>query len=151
MTIDELLALLSMDSYNRVYNTGLQNVSKTLPGASYIELEDLGISRVKLDAWKAAGFFAAAYRIAGTGTDLDGKTVIAYRGTDDPSIFSSISDIWNGWGIGAGSSIGPQARFAIEFYQAVAKADPNFMVDWRSANIALTGHSLGGGFAWLAA
>lgn len=56
-------------------------------------------------------------------------------------------DIWNGWGAGAGSPYGTQARLALEFCQTVAGGST---VDPRTANIALTGHSLGAGLAGLA-
>ncbi len=75
----------------------------------------------------SAGFSATAYL-------SDGKIVIAYRGTDD------LTDIVTGWTTGAGFINQPQAQLAIKFYQAVAAEFPNM-------EIALTGHSLGGGLA----
>jgi hypothetical protein len=88
----------------------------------------------------AASFFAQSYTWAG-------KTVISYRGTDNllgnlSSLFTN-GDIWNGYGVGAGSPQGKQAELALNFYKSVAGAG----VDPRIANISVTGHSLGGGLA----
>ena len=77
---------------------------------------------------ESVGFSATAYNI-------DGKVVIAYRGTDQ-----KILDVLEGWSTGAGFINQPQANLAIRFYQAVVAQFP-------TAEIELTGHSLGGGLA----
>lgn len=128
-----MLAILAMDAYNRDYGAGLvlggtQIGTATLASNSSV-LVDAGGSRVD----QPASFFAQAYTLA------DGRTVISYRGTDDP-----FTDVVNGYGIGAGQPTvaATQGQMAVEFYRSVLEgADP------RSANIAFTGHSLGGGLA----
>lgn len=85
MTIskDLFLAILSMDSYNRGYGEGISGLggkgtkigSATLGDDSSI-LRDENGDRVD----QAAGFYAIAYDVAGSGVaGLDG-TVISYRG-----------------------------------------------------------------------
>lgn len=79
-------------------------------------------------------FFAIAYRSS------TGQTIIAYRGTTNPSV-----DAPNGYGIANGIPTGPDATNAIAFYQEVADLlnDP-----WQSpSDITVVGHSLGGGLA----
>jgi hypothetical protein len=99
---DLMLALLSMDSYNRGLNTGLDlsawGASSTNLGNATIEEipEDIDIAN-----WITAGFSAQAYT-------WNGKTVISYRGTDNPSFLASPngpSDIVNGWIAGVGVPI----------------------------------------------
>ena len=53
------------------------------------------------------------------------------------------SDLWNGYGLAGGSPHSAQSVAAIEFYQSVIGNG----VDPRTANVTLTGHSLGGGLA----
>ena len=98
------------------------------------------------------GFYAAAYRWAGSiGND---DTVISYRGTDNfsPSILASDargwSDIWGAWTVGLGlAQPSAQALDAFDFYRQVAHRDSIFSS--APANLVLTGHSLGGGLAGL--
>jgi len=54
-------------------------------------------------------------------------------------------DILNGYGVAVGSPNEPQALMAIEFYKAIVGAGN----DPRTANVEVTGHSLGGGLAGL--
>jgi len=96
-----LLALLAMDSYNRDYAAGVAVPGLQIGSAKYVSnsSDELG-----LDVTRAAGFFAAAYKIEGSGTDLDGKTVISYRGTDnfsDDKVLGG-NDIIQGWVAGTG-------------------------------------------------
>ena len=142
-----MYAILSMDSYNRGYNTGIAGLSEASDGSVQIgtatvsyNLEDAQLS----NAAQAAGFYAVAYQ-------WNGDTIISYRGTDnnfsipwtdDPE---GGSDLWNGYGTGAGAPITEQAKLAAEFFQAVtgtANGNPS------TAGLAtLIGHSLGGGLA----
>ncbi|MEX3012039.1 hypothetical protein [Hoeflea sp. TYP-13] len=105
---DLFLAILSMDSYNRGYNAGIDFAnSDASDGSAEIgtatvsyNLNDAGISQAALDA----GFYAVAYTISGSVNipELNGETVISYRGTDEISGDEGDSDAWNGWLIGAG-------------------------------------------------
>ena len=61
------MAVLAMDSYNRNYNEGL-NVTGSQIGEAVLST---------YSADESVSFFAQAYQ-------WNGKTVIAYRGTDDP-------------------------------------------------------------------
>ena len=86
------LAILSMDSYNRGYGSGLgaepDGLGSTSDGSSQVgaaavsfNLEDAGISQ----AAQSAGFYAVAYEVsAGEGLTED-TVLISYRGTDAPA------------------------------------------------------------------
>ena len=90
---DLLFSILAMVSYNRGYAEGLKNVGTAIGSATVQPLPD----SVDIQAWQAAGFYAAAYRLD------DGSSVISYRGTDKYSGDESVGgDIWNGWTLGAG-------------------------------------------------
>jgi hypothetical protein len=121
---DLFLAILAMDSYNRVDAPGLT-----------VEGDEIGTATLRTDllpeGWQDASFFAQAYTLA------NGKTVISYRGTDDV-----VADAATGFGLGVGDEDSTQGKLAAQFYRAVNgdSIDPN-------PNIILTGHSLGGGLA----
>jgi Protein of unknown function (DUF2974) len=124
MTIsnDLMLAILAMDSYNRDYNQGI--ILSGNVGTAALRAFELP------QRYEAASFFAQAYT-------WNGQTVISYRGTD---VFST--DFSTGYGIGHGFSGGAQGTMAVQFYRTViGNADPF------TANVILTGHSLGGGLA----
>ncbi len=130
---DVFRALLAMDSYNRGYNPGIA-LAGTQLGAATLRT-DVG----QPTGGQAASFFAQAYT-------WNNHTVISYRGTDQatPSWENwTLGDVFNGWFTGAGNPGTTQARMAIEFYRSLVGQN----VDPRSANIELTGHSLGGGLA----
>ena len=141
MTVsDELfLAILAMDSYNRGYGAGIDE----LGGIG----SKLGNATISTDAGKilgadaqAAGFYAVAYKWGDT-------TVIAYRGTDnvtgkDPGSYGG-SDLVNGWLVGAGL-LPRQAELAEQFY---ARVTGDGSTSSRPASVILTGHSMGGGLA----
>ena len=96
---DLFMAILAMDSYNRGYNPGLVITGNTIGNAT------IGLAKGDQEA-QAASFFAQAYQLA------DGNTVISYRGTDQalPSWQDwTFGDVWNGWGVGAGSPVEAQA------------------------------------------
>jgi hypothetical protein len=142
MTDDLMLAILSLDSYDRNFDQQLR-VSSNQLGDAMVQQVDLPSGA------ESIGFNATAY-------DLNGQTIISYRGTDTTSKGSLLTAALNGFGVGAGFAHGPQANAAIQFFQMVAAAEDTSLKqggadagDWRSANIELTGHSLGGGLAGL--
>ncbi len=140
-------AILSMDSYNRGYNAGIR--FGNLPdGESQTILEQLGNaiiitdSRIIVDSGDIRedipiGFYAIAY-------SYNDETIISFRGTDNPPTLANplTDDVFHGWSLGGGNINSEQAQMAVRFYQEVA-GDGN----WQTANISLTGHSLGGGLA----
>jgi len=130
MTSQEELfrAILAMDSYNRGYNAGIANLTSTLIGNAFISTDSsilVDENEERLD--QPASFYAVAY-------DLDGETVISYRGTD------SIPFDVPGYGLALGVYNVTQARLAAQFYLGIAATTG-------INNISLTGHSLGGGLA----
>lgn len=137
---DVFKALLALDSYNEGYDSGLLHGVVKIGNATLLGPAD-GIPPGKLDEWKSAGFYAAAYRLD------DGTTVISYRGTDNTSIFDTTSgDLYTGWVAATGTNTA-QVKLALDFYKAVTGKT---VYEGVAANTALTGHSLGGGLAGLA-
>lgn len=155
MSANLKLALLSLDSYNRGYG----QVVKFNPTDSELNENErgkrLGAATILSDAndlggiSRTAGFYGIAYDVSGAGIDGLSGTVVSYRGTN--ANWSSenlaeflatpgVRDAVNGWIVGAGVP-GGQANLALDFYNAVAGVDPF------SANVTLTGHSLGAGLA----
>jgi hypothetical protein len=135
---DLFLAILSMDAYNRGYNQGLGGLGAAgsqIGNATFTAQSNTDAEGPEV----TASFYASAYT-------WNGKTVISYRGTDDPTPLSLVSDFWNGWTLGAGFSPASQAGLARNFYEAVAN-QPVFAA--APSNVILTGHSLGGGLAGL--
>lgn len=146
MTIDPRLmyAILSMDAYNRGYDAGIQiaepenPVDQQLGSARIITTSSAlvdGNGNPNID--DDIGFYAIAYT-------YNGETIISFRGTNDkPTLFNPITDdMYHGWSLGGGNTDSEQGQMAIKFYQAVAGSG-----NWLSADISLTGHSLGGGLA----
>ncbi|MCP4097482.1 MAG: hypothetical protein GY748_14690, partial [Planctomycetaceae bacterium] len=147
---DLLLAILSMDAYNRGYGAGINGLgeSGTIGNARILARSN----EIDINDWQAAGFYAVSYKIT-DGSSVDGldtnDVIISYRGTDKNAISvpwsdEPGSDAWNGYGIALGSAGGAQAKLAAEFYQAVTGTSDS---DPRSGSAILTGHSLGGGLA----
>jgi hypothetical protein len=135
-----MFAILSMDVYNRDSN----NTPAVIYGALNASAGSangpvsLGNARLISTSYNDTTLFGAA------SYNVSGQIVVAYRGT----VFDSFwHEAWNGYGVGAGSPTGPQAQEAITFYQKVANSLPNFNGNYATANIMLTGHSLGGGLA----
>ena len=131
-----MMALLSLDAYNRstslqagdVALYGLGGVGATLGGAT--------VEYVQNEA--AASFVAVNY-------SWNGKTVLAFRGTDNLDASNILSsDIWNGWTIGAGWNEASQAKLAQDFYTSQTGLS---LFEEASSDVILTGHSLGGGLA----
>lgn len=149
-------AILAMDSYNRGYNAGIDLRKKNATG-QYIQDSDTTYTensvtyRAQLGnaiiydkkgdtAAQSIGFYGIAYDLDGL---PGGETVISYRGTDDFNGNPLTSnDAKHGWTLGLTNTDSQQGRMAVQFYQAVAGSG-----NWLSANISLTGHSLGGGLA----
>jgi hypothetical protein len=123
-----LIAILSMDSYNRDYGAGISGLggAGSKIGSAILQATPAGINT---DTWQSTGFYAAAY------TTPDG-TVISYRGTD------AAPDYTKGWPIAAGD-IGSdtQAPQSLAFYEAVTGKTYS---QGAAPNVILTGHSLGG-------
>jgi len=140
MNITLMYAMLAMDAYNRGYDSGINLSGSTLGGATLgIDSSELGEDAQGNDRDQNIGFYAITYT-------YNGETIISFRGTDDvdgiPNPFTDL-DVNHGWNLGAGITASKQGQMALEFYQAVTgSTDPE---DWLSADISLTGHSLGGG------
>jgi hypothetical protein len=103
-----MLAILSMDSYQRGYGAGIILPSQAANGVGNATVFTDSTRELDLAPTSSAGFYAAAYTINNSGiAGLDGKTIISYRGTDNSSLWSSVtnggSDIINGWLVGAGT------------------------------------------------
>ena len=132
MSNDLFHAILAMDAYNRGYGAALPGLSDVI-GTKLGNATVIGAAGDSLA--QSHGFYAIAY-------ESNGKKIISYRGTDDPSILSTSSDLWNGWVQGAGI-ISTQSEDAIRFYERIAGQS----VFKLNQNIVTTGHSLGGGLA----
>ncbi|MBV5265382.1 Mbeg1-like protein [Pinisolibacter aquiterrae] len=139
-----ILAIASMDAYNRGLAPSVQLDATNIGPLKFTKSSaDLGIGNLATD-----GFAAVAYTVSGTGTSLDGKTIIAYRGTDNPTLATDpvkgASDILTGW-IAALGEPNAQTQLAFDFYQAVT--NQSVWADTTPSNVVLTGHSPGGGLA----
>ncbi|MEZ5691981.1 MAG: hypothetical protein R3D71_10020 [Rickettsiales bacterium] len=137
MTISNELfnAILSLDSYNRGYGTGINLTGTkigniTLVRDSSILLGLDGTTRLDIDA----GFYASAYQTS------SGDIIISYRGTNAETAANFLTDAINGYILGGGIPGDDQSVLAVRFYNEIKNQYPN-------ANISLTGHSLGGGLA----
>ncbi len=106
------LAILAMDAYNRNPANGTL-VASRFPGGNNIGSTQLGAANFVLGTVDNSTDFLA------TAWNWNGQYVVAYRGT----VFSLIDffkEAYNGYGVGAGSALGPQAQESIKFYQDVA-------------------------------
>jgi hypothetical protein len=132
MDSDLLLAILSIDAYNRGYGEHQSGLPASGALGEFNIIADSSILRDengnRLDT--AAGFYAIAY-------EWEGRKYISYRGTNPDTIGNFLDDAINGFGLGAGSPYGAQAQLALEFYQRIAGEG----VDPFTAPIITTGHS----------
>lgn len=148
MDRDLFLAILAMDSYNRGYGQGIGGLD-AVPNVTQIGMATIAQQSDTNSNTPGvnAGFYAIAYDVGGVAGFSPDEKVISYRGTDnivgDPALLFSNNDIFSGWGTGAGAPASAQAELAVEFYRNLAGQ----AIDPRTANITLTGHSLGGGLA----
>jgi hypothetical protein len=147
MNRDLFLAILSMDSYNRGYGQGVNNldvvIGQTRIGNAVISSQvDIGLNSAAI----TASFYAIAYDMTGVAGFADGERVIAYRGSDYEDTNGNIvrsNDLWQGWTVGAGFAGAQQAELALAFYSAVTGQSPYNT----PGTVTLTGHSLGGALA----
>ncbi len=137
-----MLAVLAMNAYDEGYGAGI-NVGDNNTGIG----PNLGNAKVTtvveqiLSSAKSDGFAATAYTLS------DGTSVIAYRGTDNPTLLNLLfpdgilggSDL-SAYPLAIGSYTTAQSIDAAQFYLAVLGTGS-------VNNITLTGNSLGGGLA----
>lgn len=74
MNRDVFLSLLALDSYNRGYDRGLNELSES-GGIGNATIR--AFQPQEQDGWEEAGFYAIAY-------EWNGETIISYRGTSFP-------------------------------------------------------------------
>lgn len=136
------MAVLAMDAYNR----GPSGVfSGTLPYAVGTQIGKATITNFRL-SFSLSDIFDPNYDVSETVGALagfqaiayswNGKTVVSYRGTDEPLDVA-------GWLQGAGFRTF-QSAAAESFYERVTGRS---VLDQTASDIILTGHSLGGGLA----
>lgn len=137
------LAILSMDAYNRGYGVRIRGLSDEIGRLGSATILSDSIGKLGASA-ELAGFYAIAYNV-------NGETIISYRGTDNLTTLGSAGDVWS-YGIGAGdpynlsgpgSGYGTAVGLTIDFYKAVLNGRDPFA----QGAVTLTGHSLGGGLA----
>ncbi|MEQ1718351.1 MAG: hypothetical protein ABL907_20610, partial [Hyphomicrobium sp.] len=129
---DLFLSILALDAYNRGYNPGITGLSE----AAGNQIGNATIALTTEDQFKSVSFYAAAY-------DWNGQTVISYRGTTFEA-GPNLGDILYGWTLSAGYGSSAQPQLAKEFYNQVTGLP---IYGPPSADVVLTGHSLGGGLA----
>src|SRR6056297_311237 len=158
MTIskDLFLAILAMDSYNRGYAPGIE-----------VEGDKIGFASIGQDSSSLAGpvnlaedngFYAISYSMDQSEHDIaSGTQILSFRGTDNVSgLGQGGSDLWSGWMVGAGVNgdsgsffgAGSQADLTFRFFE---EAVGTSAFDENNSGVILTGHSLGGGLAGMAA
>jgi hypothetical protein len=106
MTIskDLFLAIVSMDSYNRGYGSGVGSDEDGLGSRGGTKIGTATVFKNLKDAdlddqAEDIGFYAIAYMI-GSGVDglASGTKVISYRGTNADNASNFVSDALNGYG-----------------------------------------------------
>ncbi|GJL62234.1 MAG: hypothetical protein NPIRA04_08880 [Nitrospirales bacterium] len=130
MTKDLFLAILSLNSYNRGYNAGIEGLSDEIG-------TQIGTTTIS-GRWNsnenspevAARFYALAY-------EWVGETIISYRGTDNQLVEGPLVD----YPIAFNDDFDePQVHLASQFFNTVAGSIG-------TTTITTTGHSLGGASA----
>lgn len=145
---DLLLAILSMDSYNRGYGAGLRDGGEEDEdglGEAGALIAGGVVKNIQLPAnAETYGFYAIAYEFGSNAPDgLTNTTVISYRGTDNRDLEDIANDVINGWPLALGQET-LQLDLALEFYEDVAGVT---LGDPSPDNVIVTGHSLGGALA----
>lgn len=170
---DELFkAILSLDSYNRGYDAGIDLIGIYIGNAQLIDESVSLDTQTETARDQAIGFFAQAYAIdlGGGNTEIS----ISFRGTNtwiEPMTgytLPSLLDMWHGWRLGnepanpnsfiefygeslaaflASDTDAEQGMMAVEFYKYIVDTYTPTELYIDNSSISLTGHSLGGGLA----
>src|SRR6056297_2682870 len=158
MTIskDLFLAILAMDSYNRGYAPGIE-VDGDKIGFASIGKDSSSLAG-PVDIAEDNGFYAISYSMDQSEHGIaSGSQILSFRGTDNVSgLGQGGSDLWSGWMVGAGVNgdsgsffgAGSQADLTFRFFEEAVGASA---FDENNSGVILTGHSLGGGLAGMAA
>jgi|SRR5579872_389524 hypothetical protein len=101
-----MYAILALDSYNQGYDAQLNVAGNQLGDATILNIAEPTDSQ-------SVAFYASAY-------NWNGQTVISYRGTNVTTASSFWGDVWNGYGVGAGSPLGAQASDAIQYFHLIS-------------------------------
>jgi hypothetical protein len=92
MNSDLMMAVLSMDAYNRGYGAGLSVPGTSVGYAAIIQDSSILKDNNGNSLDQPANFYAVAYQ-------WNGQTVVSFRGTDVIAY-----DAWNGYGTFFGNS-----------------------------------------------
>jgi hypothetical protein len=128
------MPILSMDSYNRGYSAGIRDGINAVEGVddglgeAGSKIGNATVLNVPLPAGaQSTGFYAVAYQIEDDSISglAQGSKVISYRGTDHLIGWSNLNpwsdtpggDIWNSYGVGAGTSLTAAAHLAADFFR----------------------------------
>ncbi|HEY0312887.1 MAG TPA: hypothetical protein VGC56_10380 [Allosphingosinicella sp.] len=144
---DLIYALLTLDSYNRGYGSGITKLSDdsgTHIGNFTITSHTNDEAIAARNSAYADGFYAIAYQSGD-------QTVISYRGTDTnfdkTDSGAGGSDLTHGYGMALGLTPNQpatdQSQLAAQFYADVTGGREGAA----ASNVTLVGHSLGGGLA----
>jgi hypothetical protein len=136
MNRDLFLAILSMDTYNRGYGVGINNLPESgqLGNATL-----LAATSAQKAGWETAGFYAIAYDMTGVAGFAAGERVISYRGSDE----GRVQDILLGYPTAVGFP-SVQGTLALAFARSVIGGET---LPSAAQNVVVTGHSLGAGLA----
>ena len=77
---DLLFSLLTLDSYNQGYRSGIVGIAEPETGDAEKILDSAVLVDENGRRDLGAGFYAVAYKLP------DGRIVISYRGTDNPGV-----------------------------------------------------------------
>jgi hypothetical protein len=112
---DLFMAILAMDAYNRGYgsgigdlNNGLGSVGSKIGNATVSKNSTILDTLGNIGVDKSASFFAQSYT-------YNGKTIIAYRGTDSLLKGDLAADVIGG----SGSFYATQTKMAADFYRSI--------------------------------
>ena len=110
---DLMMAILSLDAYNRGYSPGMSFNNGTQTGDAKLLKDSATIPN-----GQSTSFYADAYK-------WDDQTIIAYRGTRFDGTYPGFSgpnfgDVLNGWTLSAGYAAAAQPQEAIAFYNQIS-------------------------------